>query len=97
MKESEIIAIPKKVRATECSKHRTISILSKVARRILKVIDERLKRKVMEYVDEDKEGFRRRKGTRYATFVLRTIMEMVIEKQKDLYFFLLTSKRLLKR
>ena len=85
MKESEFIVIPKKAGATECSKHRTISIMSQVAKIILKVIDERLKRKVVDYVDEEQYGFRKGKGTRNATFVLRTIMERSIEKQKDLY------------
>ena len=85
MKESEFIVIPKKMGAVDCSKHRTICIMSQVAKIILKVIDERLKAKVRDYVDEEQYGFRKNKGTRNAIFVLRTVIERSIEKQKDLY------------
>ena len=85
MRESEFIVIPKKVVAVDCEKHRTISITSQVAKIILKVIDERLKSKVEETTNEAQFGFRRRKGTRNAIFLLRMIMERAIEKQKDLY------------
>ena len=85
MRESEFIVIPKKEGAVECSKHRTISIMSQVAKIVLKVIDERLKRKVAEFVDEEQYGFRKGKGTRNAIFVVRMIMERLIEKQQDIY------------
>ena len=71
--------------AVDCEKHRTISITSQVAKIVLKVIDERLKSKVEETTDDAQFGFRRRKSTRNAIFVLRMIMERAIEKQKDLY------------
>ena len=51
-KDSDFIVTPKKVGVVKCNKHRTISIISQVAKIVLKVIDERLKRKVAEYVDE---------------------------------------------
>ena len=85
MKESEFIVIPKKEGAVDCGKYRTISIMSQVAKIVLKVLDERLKSKVAECVDEEQYGFRKGKGTRNAIFVLRTMMERLIEKQKDLF------------
>ena len=85
MEESEFIVIPKKEGAVECGKHRTISIMSQVAKIVLRVIDERLRRKVEETVDRAQFGFRKGKGTRNAIFVLRTIIERSIEKQKDLF------------
>ena len=85
MKESEFLVIPKKNGAVECGKHRTISIMSQVAKIILKVLDERLKSKVDEGVDKAQFGFRKGLGTRNATFMLRTVMERAIEKQKDVY------------
>ena len=60
MKESEFIVIPKKVGAIDCGKHRTISIMSQVAKIVVKVIGERLKKKVEEFVDEKQYGFRKR-------------------------------------
>ena len=85
MKESEFIVIPKKEGATDCEKHRTICIMSQVAKMVLKVIGQRLKAKVEEFVDEEQYGFRKGKGTREAIQVLRTIIERSIEKQKDLF------------
>ena len=51
MKESGFIVIPKKEGAVECSRHRTISIMSHMSRIILKIINERLGKKVEEEVD----------------------------------------------
>ena len=59
MKVTKFIVIPKKEGATECEKHRTISIMSQVAKVVLKVVGLRLKRKVEQYVDEEQYGFRK--------------------------------------
>ena len=56
MEESEFIVLPKKDGATECGKHRTTSIMSQVAKVILKVTDNRLKGKVKEHFDEAQFG-----------------------------------------
>ena len=49
--------------------------MSQAAKINLKLIDERLKRKVMEYEDAEQYRLKKGKRTRNATFVLRTIME----------------------
>ena len=85
MKESEFLVIPKKNGAVECSNHRTISIMSQIAKIILKVLDERLKRKVVETVDKVQFGFRKGMGCRNATFMLRTVIERAVEKQRDIF------------
>jgi hypothetical protein len=85
MKESEFIVIPKQEGAVECGKHRTISIMSQVAKIVLKVINERLKRKVEETVDGAQFGFRKNRGTRNAIFVLRRVIERGIEKRKKIF------------
>ena len=87
MEESQFIVIPKTEGAAECGKHRTISIMSQMAKMILKVIDNRFKSKVKKHVDGAKFCFRRNKGTGKTIFVLRTIIERTIEKQKDFYGF----------
>ena len=51
----------------------------------MQVLDERLKRKVEEEVAKAQFGFRKGLGTRMATFMLRTVMESALEKQKDVY------------
>ena len=85
IKESEFIVIPKKEGGVDCSRHRTVSIMSQMSKIILKIVNERMKRKVEETVDNVQFGFRKGLGTRNATFMLRTVMERAIEKQKDLY------------
>lgn len=59
MKESGFIVIPEKEGAVECGKHRTSSIVSQVEKTVLRVIDERLKRKTEETVDRTQFGFRK--------------------------------------
>ena len=60
--ESEFIVLPIKEGATECSKHRTISIMSQLAKVILKVMDNRLKGTVEDNVDKAQFGFRKGRG-----------------------------------
>ena len=69
----------------ECSKQRTIRIMSQMGKIVLKVLNERLERKVNETIDNVQFGFRKGVGTRNATFMLRTVMEKSVEKQKDLF------------
>lgn len=52
---------------------------------VAKMIDDRLREKIEETVDGAHFGFRKGKGTRNTFFVLRTIVETAIVKQKDLY------------
>ena len=52
---------------------------------VLKVLNERLEMKVNETVDNVQFGFRKRLGTKNATFMPRTVMERAVEKQKDLF------------
>lgn len=85
MKESGFIVIPEKEGAVECGKHRTSSIVSQVAKIVLRVTDERLKRKTEETVDRTQFCFSKSKVTGNAIFVVRAYIERVIEKQKDLF------------
>ena len=47
---------------------------------IPKVLDDRLKRKAEETVDDVQFGFRKGMGTRIAIFTLRIVMERALEK-----------------
>ena len=79
MKNSEFIVIPKKVGAVDCSKLRQIIIMSQRAKIVMKVLDERLKAKANEHVDEEQYDFRKEKGTRNVIFIVGTILERCIE------------------
>ena len=68
----------------DCSRQRTINIMSQMSKIFLKKVNEGLKNKVEETVDNMQFGFRKNLGTRNAIFILRMVMERAIEKQNDL-------------
>ena len=63
MKESVFIVIPTKKVAVEYIKHRKVSIMSQIVKKILKVQKDRLKRTIRETVDDMQFGFRKGIGT----------------------------------
>ena len=85
MRESVLIALPKKPGAVQCEKHRTICLASQIGKVILRVIRKRMNGKIEERLDEKQYGFRKGKGTRNAIFILRMIIERSLEMQKDVY------------
>ena len=82
---SVFIAIPKVSGTLDCDKHRTISIMSQITKIVLKVILRRIRERIKREVSEEQCGFVEGKGTSNAIFMLRTMAERVIEKQRDLY------------
>jgi len=69
--EVTMIALKKKPQATNCSDHRTISLIAHTA----KILKRRIEKKIEEVLGEDQFGFRRGKGTRDAIGMLRIISE----------------------
>ena len=60
----------------------------------MKLLDRRLRRKVEETVGDAQFGFRKKTlGTRNATTMPRTVMERIVEKQKDLYMCLVDFEK----
>ena len=72
MRESAFVAIPKKSGVLECSKHRTISIISQLGKVLLRVIMNRLRGKINERVLEEQNRFRKGKGTTNAIFAFKS-------------------------
>ena len=70
MMENTFIVIPKKPGTIYCEEHRVIALISQVGKVILRVIGRKIKRKLMENVDEKHQGFREGKGTKNVIFVL---------------------------
>ena len=82
---SVFIALPKKPGAIECELHRTISLMSHITKIILRVLIQRMRRKIRPELDESQFGFVPGKGTVNATYIMRTLSERAIEKQRNLY------------
>ncbi|GFR89787.1 RNA-directed DNA polymerase from mobile element jockey-like [Elysia marginata] len=62
--QSVFITLPKKTRAMECGDFRTISLMSNVTKLLLKVLLERMKRKIEYEISDEQFGFRPKLGTR---------------------------------
>ena len=75
LKESIFIPIPKKPKATRCQDFRTISIMSQVTKLLLKIVMDRMKRKIETELDDAQSGFRQGRGTREGLLNLRLICE----------------------
>ena len=77
--EVTMIALKKKPQATKCSNHRTISLISHIAKIVAKILRRRIEKKIEDVLGEDQFGFRRGKGTRDAIGMLRIISERTLE------------------
>ena len=78
--ESLFVAIPKVEGTLECNKHRTISIMSRVTKVLLRVILKRIRSKISPKISEQQFGFVAGKGTANSIFSLRTVVERCPEE-----------------
>ena len=83
--KSVYITLSKKSKATECSDHRTISLMPHITKIFLKIILKRMRKKVDNEVGEEQFGFRAGSGTREGIFCMNTIAQKHIQIQKELY------------
>ena len=90
-KRSVFIPIPKK--AKECSKYRTVALISHTSKVMLKILQARLQQYVNCELPDVYTGFRKGRGTRDQIANIRWIMEKARELQKNIYFCLLTMPK----
>ena len=83
MYKSIFITIPKVKGTDKCEKHRTISLMSHVTKLVLRVIMNRIRGRTLSEISELQYGFMPDRGTSNAIFVLKRLVERMIEKQKD--------------
>jgi len=76
--------LKKKLQATKCSDHRTISLIAHTAKIVAKILRIRIERKIQDVLGEDQFRFRRGKGTRDAFEMLRIISERISEIDAEL-------------
>ena len=74
-----------KSKAESCTEYRTISLMSHITKLLLKVIEQRIVRKIDNEVSRLQSGFRTESGTREGIFNRRTVCEQAIELGKDVY------------
>ena len=82
--EVTMIALKKKLQATKCSDHRTISLIALTAQIVAKILRRRIEKKIEDVLGEDQFGFRIGKGTRDAIGMLRIMSERTLEIDEEL-------------
>ena len=80
------IPIPKKGNAKECSKYRTIALISHTSKVMLKIVQARLQQYVNPELPDVEAGFRKGRGTRDQIANILWIIEKTREFQKNIYF-----------
>ena len=85
LKQSIFITLPRKPKAQSYSEYRTISLMSHITKILLKVIEQRIVKKIDNEVSRLQSRFRTRSGTREGIFNLRTVCEQAIDLGKDVY------------
>jgi len=80
-----MIPLPKKTNATECSDHRTISLISHASKIMLKVLTKRIEAKARDFIGRSQFGFQKGRGTRDAIGVLRALCERSMEYGNEVY------------
>ena len=85
-KKSVFIPIPKKGNAKGCSNYRTIALISRASKVMLKILQARLQQYVNHELPDVQAGFRKVRGTRDKIANIRWIMEKAREFQKNIYF-----------
>ena len=82
--KSVFIAIPKNPGTTDCEQHRTISLMSQLAKVLLRVLLCRMRSKIRPEISEKQFGFVADRGQRNAIFTLNMLLERSIEVKKDI-------------
>ena len=75
LKQSIFITLPKKSKAQSCAEYRTISLMNHITKLLLKVIEQRIVKKIDNEVRRLQSGFRSERGARESIFNLRTVCE----------------------
>ena len=84
-KKAIYVPIFKKGDKKACSNYRTISLISHTSKVLLKVIQKRLERFLVDELPNKQAGFKIGSGTRDHIFNIRTIMEKYREYKKPIY------------
>ena len=85
LKQSIFITLLKKSKAQSCTEYITISLMSHITKLLLKVIEQRIVKKIDNEISRLQSGFRTGSGTREGIFNLRTVCEQAINLGKDVY------------
>ena len=83
--KSTFITIPKKSKPKKCEEYRTISLMSHVLKLFLKIIHERIYRKLEERIGQSQFGFVSGLGTREALFSVQVLVQRCRDVNVDVH------------
>ncbi|XP_063602476.1 uncharacterized protein LOC134778556 [Penaeus indicus] len=85
----ELVPLPKVPGTQDCTKYRTVSLISHASKILLEILRQRLAHYLVSQIAEEQFGFTAGKGTTEAILVLRNIIQKVAKKQEaDQVWFL---------
>lgn len=90
MVKSVFVSLPKTL---DCTNHRTISLMSHSLKFLLKIILQRIRRKLLPEISEAQYGFMKDKGTRNAILNIRMLSQRSIKHQQDIYLVFIDYKK----
>lgn len=93
MLKSVFVALPKIPRTLDCTNHSTISLMSHSLKFLLKIILQRIRRKLLPEISEAQYAFMKDRGTRNAIFNIRMLSERSIKHQQDIYLVFIDYKK----
>ena len=82
LKQSMFITLPEKSKVQSCTEYGTISLMSHITKLLLKLIEQRIVKKIDNEVSRLQSGFRTGSGTREGIFNLRIVCEQAIDLRK---------------
>jgi hypothetical protein len=80
---SELIPLPKVAGTQDCTKYRTVSLISHASKILLEILRQRLAHYLTPEIAEEQFGFTAGKGTTDAILVLRNIIQKVAKKREE--------------
>ena len=86
-KRSVFIPIPKKGNPKECSNYRTISLISRASKVMLKILQTRLQQYMNRGLPDVQAGFRKGRGTRGQIANIHWVIEKAREYQKNIFLY----------
>src|SRR6476619_3565400 len=80
-----MIPLQKKMNAVECSDHRTLSLISRGSKILLKILTNRIEAKARDFIGRNQFGFKKGCDTRDAILVMIMICERILEVGYNIY------------
>lgn len=83
--QSIFVTLPEKPNAKRCSEYRTIALMSHTLKVLLRVIHNRIFRKLDAEISDNQVGFRKGMGTREALFGVNMLMQRCLDVNQNIY------------